>query len=98
MKQLKLVTMLTLTTLLFVGGPSLTYAKTKAHSSRQMIKEKTGRCYFNETVTKTNLGWLSQAEMTEIKKKGIKPYAGRTKKVSLRQVYVPRDWCARKNS
>ncbi len=84
--------------LMFFLGLTESYAKSAAHTGRHMIKEKTGRCFFYEPVTKTNLGWLSKEEMVAVQKKGIKPYSGKRKQSNMRQVYVPRDWCGRKNS
>lgn len=79
----------------FLGGA---HAKSGTHGARHMIKEQTGRCFFYENVTKTNLGWLNKDEMKSLSRKGIKPYTGKKKQLNVRQVYVPRDWCGNKNS
>lgn len=63
---------------------------------QQLKKEVTGRCFYLETVNKTNLGWLSQQDLAKMNSHQRKFIKVSKNMVDLRKVYVPKNWCTKR--
>ena len=64
---------------------------------QQLKKEMTGRCFYLETVNKTNLGWLSQQDLAKMNSQQRKFIKVSKSMVDLRKVYVPKNWCTKRS-
>ena len=66
------------------------------NKAQQLKKEMTGRCFYLETVKKTNLGLLSQQDLAKMNSQQRKFIKISKNSVDLRKVYVPKNWCSKR--
>lgn len=67
----------------------------QAENRIQLFKEKTGHCFYNEKVYKTNIGWRSTEEIGKMTPRQRQFVKFKNNEVNSRRVFVAKQLCAK---
>ncbi len=67
----------------------------RAENRIQLFKEKTGHCFYNEKVYRTNVGWRSTEEIGKMSPRQRQFVKFKNNEVNSRRVFVAKQLCAK---
>lgn len=70
------------------------YRSSRAQNRIQLYKEKTGHCFYKESVFKTNVGWKSNEEISQMSPRQRQYLKFKNNETSTRKVFVSKNLCS----
>lgn len=71
------------------------YRISQAENRIQLFKEKTGHCFYNEKVYRTNIGWRSTEEISKMSPRQRQFVKFKNNEVNTRRVFVAKQLCTK---